>query len=128
MKKLALVSLVLVVMLLTGRGVFAEELAESDVRAMGAVLMDSATGRVLWGKNERTKLAMASTTKIMTAIIALENGDPSSVVTASKRAALAPKVHMGLSAGEEFKLGDLLLALMLESSNDAAVAIAEHIA
>ena len=129
MKRIAVLTLLTITMLLTtpGRGVSAGVLSESDVRAMGAVLMDAATGRVLWGKNERTKLAMASTTKIMTAIVALENGDPNSRVVASKRAAMSPKVHMGLSAGEELRLGDLLLALMLESSNDAAVAIAEHI-
>ena len=98
-----------------------------EVHAIGAVLMDARTGRVLWGKNEREPLAMASTTKIMTALLALEHGKPDAKVVASRQAAMAPKVHMGLSAGEEFRLYDLMLALMLESSNDAAVAIAEHI-
>jgi len=128
MKRIGALLLVTVILFATFENTaMAHELAEVDIRAMGAVLMDGKTGRVLWGKNEHTQLAMASTTKIMTALVALENGDMNSTVKASKRAALAPKMHMGLSAGEEFKLGDLLLALMLESSNDAAVAIAEHI-
>ena len=128
MKRITAFAIIIITLLIpTVRNISANELNESDIRAMGAILMDAATGRVLWGKNERTQLAMASTTKIMTALVALENGDPNSRVVASKRAAMAPKVHMGLSAGEEFRLGDLMLALMLESSNDAAVAIAEHI-
>ncbi|MCL2048914.1 MAG: D-alanyl-D-alanine carboxypeptidase [Defluviitaleaceae bacterium] len=98
-----------------------------EVAAHGAVLMDAETGRVLWGKNEHTPLAMASTTKIMTAILALESGREDEIVKISARAAAAPKVKMFLSTGEEVRLKDLMLALMLESSNDAAVAIAEHL-
>jgi D-alanyl-D-alanine carboxypeptidase (penicillin-binding protein 5/6) len=89
--------------------------------------MDYKTGRVLWGKNERTPMAMASTTKIMTAVLALESGKLDQVVTVSKRAAMAPPVKMGLSTGEKLLLSDLLYALMLESQNDAACAIAEGI-
>jgi len=97
------------------------------VRAAGAVLMDAETGRVLWGKDEHVPLAMASTTKIMTAILALESGRMNETVTVSKRAAAAPRVKMDLSTGENIRLGDLMLALMLISSNDAAIAIAEHL-
>jgi D-alanyl-D-alanine carboxypeptidase (penicillin-binding protein 5/6) len=97
------------------------------VDAHGAVLMDAETGRVLWGKAEHKPLAMASTTKIMTAILALESGRLEETVTVSRRAAAAPRVKMGLSLGEKLRLHDLLYALMLESSNDAAVAIAEFI-
>jgi len=100
---------------------------QPEVAAHGAILMDAETGRVLWGKNEHTPLAMASTTKIMTAVLALESGRMEETVTVSKKAAAAPKVKMFLSPGEKIKLGDLMLALMLESSNDAAVAIAEHL-
>jgi len=98
------------------------------VEATAAILMDAETGRVLWGKNHHEPMAMASTTKIMTAILAIESGKENEYVTVSKRAAAAPRVKMGLSPGEEIRLGDLMLALMLESSNDAAVAIAEHLA
>lgn len=97
------------------------------VNSLSAVLIDATNGRVLWGKNEETPMAMASTTKIMTAIIALENADLKSEVTVSKRAASAPEVKMGLKTGEKIRLEDLMFALMLQSSNDAAIAIAEHI-
>jgi len=106
----------------------AEAIEKPSVNAHGAILMDAETGRILWGKNEHTPLPMASTTKIMTAILALESGRMDETVTASKRAAAAPKVKMDLTAGEQVRLGNLMLALMLESSNDAAVAIAEHLA
>jgi len=90
--------------------------------------MDAETGRVLWEKKAHEPMAMASTTKIMTAILAIESGRVNETVTVSKRAASAPRVKMDLTAGEKIRLGDLMLALMLESSNDAAVAIAEHLA
>ena len=98
-----------------------------EVAAQGAVLMDFESGRVLWGKNEDSPLAMASTTKIMTAILALEKCDLTEIVTASSRAAAAPQVKMGVINGEKHQLIDLMYALMLQSSNDAAVAIAEHV-
>lgn len=100
---------------------------EMSVVSQGAVLMDEKTGRVLWEKNMNDQMAMASTTKIMTAIIALESGKTEETVIASKIAASAPEVKMGLKTGEEHRLYDLLYPLMLESSNDAAIAIAEHI-
>ena len=104
-----------------------EKIIPPTVRATGAVLMDAETGRVLWGKNEHEPLSMASTTKIMTAILALESGKMDETVTVSRLAAAAPRVKMDLSPGEKVRLGDLMLALMLISSNDAAIAIAEHI-
>ena len=70
---------------------------------------------------------MASTTKIMTCILALDMGDLDDLVTASSCAASQPKVHMGVKKGEKYLLKDLLYGLMLESYNDAAVMIAEHI-
>ena len=104
--------------------VFAEN--KPEVRAQGAVLMDGETGRVLWGKNEDTPLAMASTTKIMTAILVLEEGKLDDMVKVSSNAANTAKVRMNLSVNEEIRLEDLLYAMMLKSYNDAAVAIAEH--
>ncbi len=101
--------------------------AQPQAAAKSAVLMDMDSGRVLWGKNENEPMAMASTTKIMTAIIALERGNPEDIVTVSKRASLAPKVKMNLKEGEQVRLYDLLLAMMLQSYNDSAVAVAEHI-
>lgn len=97
------------------------------LNAAGACLMDAASGRILYGKNESTPLPMASTTKIMTCILALENGDLNSTVTFSPKAASMPKVRLGAGSGKSFPLGELLYSLMLESHNDTAVAIAEHI-
>lgn len=95
--------------------------------ARSAVLMDADSGRVLFGKNENEQMPMASTTKIMTCILALENGNREDMVTVSAYAAAQPKVHLGMYEGQQFKLKDLLYSLMLESHNDSAVAIAEHI-
>lgn len=95
--------------------------------AESAVLLDAESGRVLYGKNETDQKPMASTTKIMTCILALEYGDLASIVTVSDEASGQPKVHLGMRTGEQFYLKDLLYSLMLESHNDSAVAIAEHI-
>lgn len=103
------------------------ELEESALFAQGAVLMDAVSGRVLYGKNPDLPLAMASTTKIMTCIVALELGGLEETVTASAYAAGQPKVKLYLQRGEQVLFRDLLYSLMLESHNDAAAAIAEHI-
>lgn len=104
-----------------------QESEPNQLFATAACLMDGDTGRVLFGKRETDPMAMASTTKIMTCILALENGEEETVATASAQAAAAPKVHLGVYEGEQFLLGDLLYSLMLESHNDAAVMIAETI-
>ena len=98
-----------------------------DLYAQAAVLMDAKSGRILFEKNGEQKRAMASTTKIMTCILALEYGDLDDVVIASSNAANQPKVRLGVIEGEKILLRDLLYSLMLESHNDAAVMIAEHI-
>ena len=105
-----------------------QESEPNQLFATAACLMDGDTGRVLFGKRETDPMAMASTTKIMTCILALENGQEQTVATASAKAAAAPKVHLGVREGEQFLLGDLLYSLMLESHNDSAVAVAEGIA
>ena len=108
--------------------VYAENIEEPrNLYAQAAVLMDAESGRILFEKNGQEVLAMASTTKIMTCILGLEKGNLEDVVKASELAASQPKVHLGMKVGEAFKLGDLLYSLMLESHNDSAVAIAEHI-
>ena len=121
-------AMILCVCVLCGKTVYAQEIEEpKDLYAQAAVLMDAESGRILFEKNGQEVLPMASTTKIMTCILALENGDLGETVTVSEYAASQPKVHLGMKAGEEYKLGDLLYSLMLESHNDSAVAIAEHI-
>ncbi|MCL2224636.1 MAG: D-alanyl-D-alanine carboxypeptidase [Defluviitaleaceae bacterium] len=127
MKKIMKLNIFFLAVVFFASSVYANQPEMPKVHALGAVLMDAETGRVLWGKNEHEPLAMASTTKIMTAVLALESGRMDETVTVSSKAAAAPKVKMHLTAGEKVRLGDLMLALMLESSNDAAVAIAEHL-
>lgn len=95
--------------------------------ARAAVLMDADSGRVLYGKNPKEVLPMASTTKIMTCILALEYGNPDDVVEVSAYAASMPKVKLSVKQGEQYRLGDLLYSLMLESHNDSAVVIAEAV-
>jgi len=99
----------------------------SKLNARYALLMDATNCRVLYEKNGYEQAPMASTTKIMTLIIALENGNLDDVVTVSSYAAKMPKVHLGMKEKEQYRLKDLLYSLMLESHNDSAVAIAEHI-
>ena len=101
---------------------------ENELYAKAAVLMDGDSGRVLYEKNGKEALANASTTKILTCIIALENCDADQIVEFSKTASKAPKVHLGAKCGSRFWMKDLLYAMMLESYNDCAVAIAEQIA
>lgn len=103
------------------------ELKEGELYAKGAVLMDAKSGRVLYSKNGREVMPMASTTKILTCILALENSSPEDTITASAYAAGMPKVKLYMKEGEHYLLKDLLYSLMLESHNDTAVAIAEHI-
>ena len=95
--------------------------------AQSAALMDADTGRILYAKNAEEQRLMASTTKIMTLILALENANPDDLVTVSAYAASMPDVQLHLRAGEHYRLGDLLYSMMLESHNDSAVAIAEHV-
>ena len=96
--------------------------------AQSAVLMDGDSGRILFGKNEQEVRAMASTTKIMTCILVLENTDLSDTAKKSPKTHHAPKVHLGVQKGETFYVKDLLYSLMLESHNDAAVILAEKTA
>lgn len=95
--------------------------------ASSALIMDGDNARVLWEQKGKERRAMASTTKIMTCIVALENGNLKDEVVVSKKASLAPEVKLFIKEGEKYILEDLLYALMLESSNDVAVTIAEHV-
>ena len=100
---------------------------EMQLYAHSAVLMDGKTGRVLYGKEEDIARPMASTTKILTCIIALEECELEENVLISVNAQKQPAVHLGMKKGETYYIEDLLYSLMLESHNDSAVAIAEHI-
>jgi len=97
-------------------------------RAQAAILMDATTGEVLYEKKSRERNAPASTTKIMTAILAIESGRLEEPVRVSLRAAATRGSSMHLYAGQVLSLRELLTGLLLRSGNDAAVAIAEHLA
>ncbi|MBQ3866252.1 MAG: D-alanyl-D-alanine carboxypeptidase, partial [Clostridia bacterium] len=87
-------------------------------------LMDGDTGEILSSSGECVRLPMASTTKIMTCLVALEDGDPAQTVSVPEAAAGVEGSSAYLVAGEKQKLLDLLYAVMLQSANDAAVAVA----
>ncbi len=95
--------------------------------ALSAVLIDGDSGRVLYEKNGKEKRPMASTTKIMTCILILENDCLEEIAEVSENAAKMPKVRLGAMVGEKFYVKDLLYSLMLESHNDSAVILAEHV-
>jgi D-alanyl-D-alanine carboxypeptidase (penicillin-binding protein 5/6) len=97
------------------------------INAQAAIVMDANSGRILYSKNADQRKYIASTTKIMTAIVTLEKGNIDDVVTVSKRAASVNGSSINLREGEKLKLRELLYGLMLNSGNDAAMAIAEHI-
>lgn len=103
--------------------------AEPEVTAPSAILIDSETGKVLYEKNADEKRFPASTTKTMTGLLTVEHGKLDEIITIGKN---PPLVEIGSSQiylvpGEQLTMEQLLYALMLESANDAAVAIAEHI-
>ena len=107
-----------------GAYVYADEIM---LYAKSAVLMDADSGRVLYERNGYEQMAMASTTKIMTLIVTLENANLDDTVEVSAYAASMPDVQLNIREGENYRLGDLVYSLMLESHNDSAVAIAEHV-
>lgn len=98
------------------------------VAAKGAVLIDGESGRILFGQDENRLLPEASCTKIMTALLALEHSDLTDEVTAGKNAHGVTGTSIYLSEGETLTMEQMLYGLMLRSGNDAAVAIAEHVA
>ncbi len=101
--------------------------APLSLHAHYACVMDGDSHRILHSRESAVKVPMASTTKIMTALLALESKRTDEIVTASKKAASMPKVHLGMKAGYRYRMKDLLYSLMLESHNDTAVAVAEHL-
>ncbi len=125
MKKLCMF-VALMLMILPGCGCFVA--ASDEISAQAAILIEASSGDVIYEKNAYERLPMASTTKIMTALVALEYGDLSKPVRVAEAACGVEGSSIYLSAGEELTLGDLVYALMLESANDAAAAIAYEVA
>lgn len=98
-----------------------------NVTAKAAIVMDAATGKVLYSKNAEERKYPASTTKMMSLIVALEHGNLDDLVTTSANAASTEGSSLWLTQGESLKMIDLLYGIMLISGNDATVAVAEHI-
>lgn len=102
--------------------------APPAIKARAAILMDAKTGQVIYEKNSRLRSAPASTTKVVTAIIAIESGRLAEEVTVSPQAAATGGSSMHLHTGQKLLLRELVTGLLLRSGNDAAAAIAEHLA
>lgn len=100
---------------------------EPKLDARVAVIYDRASGRMLYQKNGEKQTPMASTTKIMTAIVVMENANLSDVVTIEAKAAGTGGSRLGLKKNDKITVNDLLYGLMLRSGNDAAVALAIHV-
>lgn len=104
-----------------------ENMKLPSINSRAYIVLDRTSNTILLGKNENTKRKMASTTKIMTAIIVLENCDLNKTIEISKKAAGTGGSRLGLNTGDKITITDLLYGLMLKSGNDAAVALAEHV-
>ncbi len=125
LKKLLKINLICIfIFILCAQVTFASEL---NISSESAIVIEQNTGRILYLKNMDKERAMASTTKIMTTIVAIENGNLDEVVTVSENAAGIEGSSIYLEANEQLTLEELLYGLMLRSGNDAAYAIAEHI-
>ena len=98
------------------------------INSRAYVVIDRNSNTVLIGKNENQRKKMASTTKIMTAMIVIENSNLSDTVEVSKKAASTGGSRLGLKTGDKLTVLDLLYGLMMRSGNDSAVALAEHVA
>ncbi|MBQ6907936.1 MAG: D-alanyl-D-alanine carboxypeptidase, partial [Clostridia bacterium] len=113
-------SLFLIILIFLSKDVF-------SMSARSSIAIDGESGRIFYANNINEKMGMASTTKIMTAIIALEQANLEDIVTVSENAANTEGSSMYLVSGEKIKMENLIYGLMLNSGNDAATAIAEHI-
>ncbi|MDR3349448.1 MAG: D-alanyl-D-alanine carboxypeptidase [Acidaminococcales bacterium] len=120
-------ALLLAAFFLNATGVSAAHPEPPKTDARFAILIDAYAGKVFYEKNADSKAYPASTTKILTLITALENSGRKDIVTVSANAAGAEGSSCYLRADEEYFLADIYYAMMLESGNDAAIAIAEHI-
>ena len=148
MKKMLCVFLAVILMFYSYNIVYADDIIEEDfnqkdlqdiietssktsdeltLNSRIAVAFDRNSNKVIWGKDENKRTAMASTTKIMTSIIVAENSNLDDIVTISAKAAGTGGSRLGLKKDDKISMRDLLYGLMLRSGNDAAVAIAEHI-
>ena len=104
----------------------AKALRTLSSQTQSVLLKDLATGETLYSFQANSRVPPASLTKIMSALIILERGQLSELVTVSRKASLAPKTHLRLKAGQVFRLEDLVKAMLITSANDACLAAVEH--
>jgi D-alanyl-D-alanine carboxypeptidase len=102
--------------------------SEPSVTARAAIIVDTSSGETIWERNADASLPPASTTKVMTAILAIESGRPDQMLTVTSNASEVAPSKIGLRPGEKMALGDLLYAVLLNSANDAATVVAEGLA
>lgn len=121
-----IISIAFISSLILSTNVFAE-VKEPEIKGEGMVLIDGTTGDIIAEKNANEKLAPASTTKTMTALLTVEKAKLHDVVTIGKNPPLAEGTRVGLQEGDKYTVEELLNALLIQSANDAAVALAEHI-
>lgn len=100
---------------------------EPKINSRAAIVIDRNSKAILYGKNENSKRAMASTTKIMTAMVVIQNTNLNNIVEISKKAAGTGGSRLKIKAGDKITVRDLLYGLLLRSGNDAAVALAEYV-
>ena len=124
---LFLVSILILSNTLVVNGVENSYEAEISLDSRIALIYDRASGRILYEKNGNKQTPMASTTKIMTAIVVLENANLTDVVTINSKAAGIGGSRLGLKKNDKITVNDLLYGLMLRSGNDAAIALATHV-
>ncbi|NYE04591.1 D-alanyl-D-alanine carboxypeptidase [Bacillus niacini] len=127
MSKLVSFFIILMLILSNQVNVYAAEKPPLEIKSEAAVLVDSETGAILYSKNSNERLYPASLTKIATAIYAIENGNIDDVVTVSARAVKEEGTRVYLVEGERVPLKKLIQGMLINSGNDAAVAIAEHL-
>lgn len=127
-KKKILLMLLIITLIFSLFTVYIYSFGSLSVSAKSALLYEPTNDTVLYSKNPHKRMGMASTTKIMSAVCALENSDPEKIVEIDERAVGIEGSSIYLEKGEQFKMLDLIYALMLQSANDAAVAISYEIA
>ena len=125
MIKKILASFFILLFIFSFENIFSSQGNNLNLNARSCIILDRTSKKILFGKNEYNKVKMASTTKIMTATIILENCDLSQTVTISKKAAGTGGSRLGLKTDDKITIRDLLYGLLLVSGNDAAVALAE---
>jgi serine-type D-Ala-D-Ala carboxypeptidase (penicillin-binding protein 5/6) len=111
---------------LSSRVVFASP--PPEITAAGAILIDAATGQILYEKDARTSRPIASTTKIMTALLTIEHCSPEEMVTMKAAAGQTDGSQLGMQLGDRLPVETLLQALLMKSANDVALALADHVA